>query len=373
MSNSDQPPNGTTNSNANVILMNSQKQKATKPKLEELTIGTDLNKFDSNQRVELFEQFNNYVKTSNMKNEYKPLVGLMLDTIKTLCVKNKKLADQVKALNSPICPAQPTTAYSSYSNCLKNKPIEHPVIIKAAESASDKESIDLKKVVFDHLKPVKNQIDVMKVSRSRDSLILKVRNSEQQALMLEKLKKQPKIQADKPKDRVPSILISEIEKDPELDTKEKIEKFIMNELVANEGVKEENTKIKVTLCNPRYHTIRCIINFDVPTTKAILNKGSVKIGYKICPVSKTIKVVQCTRCLKYGHFEKNKDGTQACRSNTPSCNFCAGNHSETDCPKDKSKPEDRKCLNCGKGHTANYRNCESRVARERELLGRCSC
>ena len=361
-----------SNSNANTVLMNNQRQKANKPKLEELTTSTDLSKFDLSQRVELFEQLNNYVKTSNMKNEYKPLIGLMLDTIKSLCLKNKKLNDQAKATSSQFSLAQPTTAFDSYSNCVKNKPIEHPVIIKAADTASDKESIDLKKVVFDQLKPVKSKIDVMKVSRSRDSLILKVRNSEQQALMIENLKKQPKIQADKPKDRIPSILITEIEREPELDTKEKIEKYIMSELVANEGVKEENTNIKVTLCNPRFHTIRCIVNFDAPTTKTVLNKGSVKIGYKICPVSKTVKVVQCTRCLKYGHFEKNKDGTLACRG-TPSCNFCAGNHSETDCPKDKSKTENRKCLNCGKGHTANYRNCETRVSRERELLSRCSC
>lgn len=376
--NSNKPPGGglKSNSNVNEVLMGSSRLQAARPKLEELTVTTDLAKFSAGQQFELFEQLNNYVKTSNMRVELKPLVGLMLDTIKLQNVKIRKLSDQAKAaMNSnPINPAsQPSNTYSTYSNCVKNKPIEHPVIIKIAESVRDKESIDLKKVVFDQLKPVKSKIDVMRVNRSRDSLILKVRDREQQSIMIENLKNHPTIHADKPKDRIPSVLIAEIEREVGLDTKEKIEKYILSELAANEGVKEENTKIKVTMCNPKFHTIRCIINFDSPTTKTVLNKGYVKIGYKICPVSKTIKVIQCGRCLKFGHFEKNKDGTAACRSKSPSCNFCAGDHSEDKCTQDKSKLEKRKCLNCGKGHTANYRGCESRVARERELLGRCSC
>ena len=347
-----------------------------KLKLEDLTTTTDLSRMSSNQHLELFDQLYNYVKSSNMKNEYKPLVGLMLDTIKAQSVKVRKLQDQIKQLTSnpppSSAPLQPGN-YQSYSNCVQNKPIEHPVIIKIADSVENKDSVDLKKVVFDQLKPVKTKIDVMKINRSRDSLILKVRNSEQQALMIEKLRNQPTIAADKPKERILSIMISEIEREPELDSKEKIERFIMSELVTNEGVKEENTKIKITMCNPRFHTIKCIINFDPATTKEIIKKGHVKIGYKICPVSKTIRVVQCSRCLKFGHFEKNKDGTPACRSRSPACNFCSGSHSEDQCNKDKTKPENRKCLNCGKCHTANFRNCETKLAREKELLSRCSC
>lgn len=372
------PPGGGTKSNSSVndVLMGNSKQLAMRPKLEELTTTTDLAKFSASQQLELFEQLNNYVKTSNMKSELKPLVGLMLETIKAQHAKVRKLTDQVKAAanGNPINQAShQNNTYSTYSNCVKNKPIEHPVIIKVADSVKDKESIDLKKVVFDQLKPVKSKIDVMRVNRSRDSLILKVRDSEQQALMIESLKSHPTVQADKPRERVPSILIAEIEKEPGLDTKEKIEKHIMSELVANEGVKEENCKIKVTMCNPKFHTIRCIINFDSLTTKAVLSKGHVKIGYKICPVSKTIRVIQCSRCLKFGHFEKNKDGTTACRSKSPSCNFCAGDHAENQCTKDKNRPENKKCLNCSKNHTADYRGCESRVAREKELLSRCSC
>lgn len=376
-SNSKPPPGGpkSVTPNVNSVLMGSNKQQSAKLKLEELTTNSEITKLTPAQQLDLFEQFNNYVKTSNMKNEYKPLVGLMLDTIKLLSIRNKKLQDQVAAAassNPADLPPQ-SSSYRSYTDCVKNKPIEHPVIIRVAESVSNKESIDLKKAVFDQLKPIKSKIEVMKVNRSKDSLILKVRSSEQQTLMIEKLKSQPTIQADKPKDRIPSILITEIEREPDLDSKEKVEKFIMSELVANEGVKEENTKIKVTMCNPKFHTIRCIINFDSPTTKAILSKGYVKIGYKICPVTRTLRVIQCGHCLKFGHFEKNKDGSTACRSKSPSCNFCAGNHSEEQCNKDKSKPENKKCLNCGKSHTANYRNCEARLAREKELLGRCSC
>ena len=356
--------------------MNKNKQPATKMKLDELTTNTELMKLSPAQQIDLFEQLNAYIKTSNMKNDYKPLIGLMVDTIKSLSVKNRKLQDQIRAATSnPVnSAANQSSIYSSYSKCVQNKPTEHSVIIKVADSVGNKDSIDLKKTVFEQLKSVKSKIDVIKINRTRDSLIFKARNIDQQTLMIEKLKNQPSIQADKPKERIPSILISEIEREHDLDSKEKIEKFIMSELAANEGIKEENAKIKITMCNPKFYTIKFyIINFDAPTTKAILNKGHVKIGYKICPVAKMVKVIQCGRCQRFGHFEKNKDSSLACRSKEPSCNFCAGNHSEDQCSKDKTKPENRKCLNCGKCHTAIFRNCEARVAREKEQLSRCSC
>lgn len=358
-------------------MRQSKNQSTAKLKLEDLTTTTDLSSISSAQQLDLFEQLTNYVKTSNMKNDYKPLVGLMLDTIKAQSTKIKKLEDQVKAVtSSPIAPPSIQASnrnYSSFSNCTQGKQVEHPVVIRVAESISDKESIDLKKVVFEQLKPIKNKIEVIRVNKSRDSLILKVRDSEQQALMIDKLKSQPTISADKPKVKLPSILITEIERESDLHKKEDIEEFITSELVANEGIKKENIKFKVTMCNPKFYTIKCIVNLDAASTKAVLNKGYVKIGYKICPVLRTLKAVQCTRCLKFGHFEKNKDGTIACRSKSPSCNFCSGNHPEDQCTKDKTKPENKKCFNCGKCHTADYRNCEKRVERERELLSRCSC
>lgn len=61
-------------------------------------------------------------------------------------------------------------------------------------------------------------------------------------------------------------------------------------------------------------------------------------------------VLQCTNCQEYGHSRNY------CK--LPSvCVICGKLHDSSKCELDKSKPEARKCSNCGENHTANYRGC----------------
>lgn len=69
---------------------------------------------------------------------------------------------------------------------------------------------------------------------------------------------------------------------------------------------------------------------------------------KVEPKRKSNQIPQCTRCQRFGHTKN------FCRL-APRCVRCTGLHHFSVCPVNKNDPP--KCINCGEGHTANYRGC----------------
>ena len=61
-------------------------------------------------------------------------------------------------------------------------------------------------------------------------------------------------------------------------------------------------------------------------------------------------VLQCTNCQEFGQLRNY------CKLPAV-CIICAKLHSTANCQHDKTKPEVKKCGNCGENHTANYRGC----------------
>lgn len=59
---------------------------------------------------------------------------------------------------------------------------------------------------------------------------------------------------------------------------------------------------------------------------------------------------QCYNCQEFGHT-KNMCNLAAI------CVICAERHKSSECTKNKEDPSARKCNNCGKNHTANYKGC----------------
>lgn len=69
----------------------------------------------------------------------------------------------------------------------------------------------------------------------------------------------------------------------------------------------------------------------------------VAIFYVRCEVEKFIpKVLQCTKCLRYGHTAR------LCKA-TERCSMCAGDHADKDCTTEQA---DRKCIHCKGAHSA---------------------
>ncbi|ENN82258.1 hypothetical protein YQE_01366, partial [Dendroctonus ponderosae] len=91
-----------------------------------------------------------------------------------------------------------------------------------------------------------------------------------------------------------------------------------------------------------------IINFN--EFHAILTQlpGAQIKGSELKSLSKSRLVPQCKKCQAYGH-------TQKYCAMEPRCVRCTGKHLTMECKKPKN--EKPKCVHCGKGHPANYREC----------------
>ncbi|KAJ8964371.1 hypothetical protein NQ317_003016 [Molorchus minor] len=105
-------------------------------------------------------------------------------------------------------------------------------------------------------------------------------------------------------------------------TKKEIEMAIAHLL----GIKEE----EVTVGPPK--TLLRGQPSDHPNHAVeLVNKGTVRIGLNQCPIDEFVKVLQCFRCLKYGHRrDECKEGTDR----SAECLRCGGNgHKAKECER----------------------------------------
>ncbi|KMQ89588.1 putative 50 kda protein in type i retrotransposable element r1dm [Lasius niger] len=77
-----------------------------------------------------------------------------------------------------------------------------------------------------------------------------------------------------------------------------------------------------------------------PAVRRALKCGRIYIRYAACFFADHIRVIQCYRCLSFGHIAKDCKGEH-------SCGHCAGAHELKDC---KSRSQPPKCFNCERYH-----------------------
>lgn len=83
-------------------------------------------------------------------------------------------------------------------------------------------------------------------------------------------------------------------------------------------------------------TTSCILEVSPAARKALFANGRIYIRYSSCTFADHVRVVQCYRCLSFGHYAVN------CKAG-PTCGHCAGIHETKDC---KSRDQPPKCYNC---------------------------
>lgn len=102
-------------------------------------------------------------------------------------------------------------------------------------------------------------------------------------------------------------------------------------------------------------TTNCVMEVTPHIRSLLLSDKHVYVNYYACRVSDYVKVLQCFKCLAFGHFAKN------CKS-TPLCGHCAKPHETKECTKRKESPV---CGNC--------RRWTSQVAPQHSALDGKSC
>lgn len=118
----------------------------------------------------------------------------------------------------------------------------------------------------------------------------------------------------------------------------------------NSWLKEAIFKIEqvyqISTPNQKYYNI--IISCEIEVQELFLNKGAVICNFNECKVYENISLLQCTKCVGYGHIAKE------CK-NQIKCKKCADNHTTTDCTA-----ETLKCANCFSANETNNKNFNTR-------------
>lgn len=332
-------------------------------------------------KLSLFEQCSTYCTgvNSKIKNECKLIIPQMLATIKSLKKDLDLKADKLKQASAKIKSfeekavefpnlrenSQKMHIYASYSNCLINKKEENIVIFKS--TATD---LDLRKEAFVKLKKIQDKVDVKKIKvNKKDTMIIEVKDKHQQDLIMKELKDEPSFKVSTPKSQIPSILIKDIERDPDIDN---YEEYIKDQLADNNEIDKKNIVIKKIKNNSKFRSMRCIVNLDKQSTINILKSGNVKIGFKICSLERVINLRQCYNSFRFGHFAKDLQGNITCK-NQKACSYCASPDHQQDKCLVKNDTDNHKCVNCKESHNSFHRSCESRKEKERFLLSKCLC
>ena len=114
---------------------------------------------------------------------------------------------------------------------------------------------------------------------------------------------------------------------------------ISKELIAQnlDGDKQVNIKI-IYIYKPKSNKnfTSCVIEVSPEVHRRLLASARIYLRFSACKFVDHIRVLQCYRCMSFGHMAKD------CKS-TPTCGHCSDSHETTDC---KNKTQTPRCCNC---------------------------
>nr|CAI5842853.1 unnamed protein product [Callosobruchus analis] len=114
------------------------------------------------------------------------------------------------------------------------------------------------------------------------------------------------------------------------------ESFAVNFISANELTDFNASDIKVVVKFKALEKDHYNIVLEVPPLlrKRLVDRGFAYFGWKRCSVGDNLYIVQCHKCMKFGHHQQNCRGSEVCSK-------CSGEHSVKKCVSDEMK-----CVNC---------------------------
>lgn len=134
-----------------------------------------------------------------------------------------------------------------------------------------------------------------------------------------------------------------------------------NHLLRN--VNEAQTTLRVRYRKRARNSQEChpVLEVTPEVWKTFINAGKIHIGFSRCLVEDQSPLVQCTKCLGYGHT------TALCKTEKDTCSYCSGENTRRSCPS-RTKAETPTCANCVRAHregadlayTAYSEDCQER-------------
>lgn len=221
----------------------------------------------------------------------------------------------------------------SYSEVLKLNKVNPVVVIKPKREQA---SLDTKKEIRRKIDP--SGLNISKFRQAKSGAVVIGCESKQN---IDDLKSQLANNLNKdeytveiPQLKKPKLRIMNVNKeDIGLDDSDQ---DIIDEIISSNSLaKAKNVYLKILKKSENQRkNINLIIEADPKTHSLLLKQERIKIGWSRCFVYNHISILQCYKCLGFGHFAKD------CKSGKV-CSKCSGSHSFKDCNVNTLT-----CVNC---------------------------
>lgn len=161
---------------------------------------------------------------------------------------------------------------------------------------------------------------------------------------------QCKITAEPAKTLQPMVILKGV---PKSVTQEELVDIItkQNDCISKNLSNESDLIYKFSLGNRNANLYNAVIQASQPVWRTIIANQSVNLNHNRIHVENYIPILQCFKCLQFGHTKKR------CTNQTTICSHCSStSHTYKDCAF-KSNPQETRCHNCSEfNHKHNITN-----------------
>lgn len=270
----------------------------------------------------------------------------VLENLQQLKKTTKELAERVTNIN---------TASPTYANALKNvenqgvRPSPHFAVIISSDTIQDGTGELLKKV-RDTLDAKKQGLQIQNIKQIRDErVVVRCNSREEIERVAQQLRKGKDLEVVNTKNKQPLVVLKNV---LSYNTDEDIKTALIQQnkhLMEDLSVEERTATVRYRIKVRNRHENHVIVEVSPNLWRRLTEIGRVYIDVQRVRVMDQSPLVQCSKCLAYGH------GRRLCVEEDETCHYCGGSHVQQDCPE-KLAGTKQTCINCKRAKNTSDRH-----------------
>lgn len=192
-----------------------------------------------------------------------------------------------------------------------------------------------------------NGLQIQNIKNIRDHrVVVKCQSKKELERAIEHLRRDKELEVQVAKNKDPLVILKNVltsNTDEDIGTALRTQNaHLTGDLSAEEG--SATVKFRRRARNP--HECHVVLQVSPRLWQRLIDVGRVFIDVQRVRVEDQTPLVQCSRCLAYGH------GRKLCIEPTETCHHCGGRHIKQECP-DKSAGKQQSCINCRRAKAAD--------------------
>ena len=228
-----------------------------------------------------------------------------------------------QANKKPDAQQQTPRSQPSYSDMVRKRSALSTIIIETPSQTSDTSDPTTAQEVInrvtEHIAQKNHHATIQETTttNNKEKVIIKFNKTDNVQEIAGELRSQLGLNARSRKPLLPKMTISHIPShiDPKNDLREHI---LKNNSFLTEPMKDGQLEILFTYKTRDFSS--AIIKITPNVRSIIKSNHTITIGNRACPVRDRVQPQRCSHCCGFGHSRKH------CRSTSPTCAFCASDH-----------------------------------------------